>query len=50
MAGAATRTISTCVIAFEMTGQMSHILPVMVIHPLDDKIRQFSLYVFDHKS
>ena len=30
MAGAATRTISTCVIAFEMTGQMSHILPVMV--------------------
>ncbi|XP_018497155.1 chloride channel protein 2 [Galendromus occidentalis] len=30
MAGAATRTISTCVIAFEMTGQMSHILPVMI--------------------
>ncbi|XP_064456611.1 chloride channel protein 2-like [Ornithodoros turicata] len=30
MAGAATRTISTAVIAFEMTGQMSHILPVMI--------------------
>ncbi|XP_022661576.1 chloride channel protein 2-like isoform X2 [Varroa jacobsoni] len=40
MAGAATRTISTCVIAFEMTGQMSHILPVMIAVLIANAISQ----------
>ena len=31
MAGAVTHTISTSVIVFELTGQITHILPVMVI-------------------
>lgn len=30
LAGAATHTISTSVIVFELTGQITHILPVMV--------------------
>lgn len=30
MAGAVTHTISTSVIVFELTGQITHILPVMV--------------------
>ena len=30
LAGAVTHTISTSVIAFELTGQITHILPVMV--------------------
>lgn len=30
MAGAVTHTISTSVIVFELTGQITHILPVMI--------------------
>jgi len=30
MAGAVTHTISTSVIVFELTGQIHHILPVMI--------------------
>ena len=33
LAGAATHTISTSVIVFELTGQITHILPVMVSQP-----------------
>ena len=33
MAGAVTHTISTSVIVFEVTGQITHILPVMVSAP-----------------
>ncbi|KAM7301601.1 chloride channel protein 2 isoform X1 [Ixodes scapularis] len=40
MAGAATRTISTAVIAFEMTGQMSHILPVMIAVLISNAVSQ----------
>ena len=32
LAGASTHTISTSVIVFELTGQITHILPVMVGH------------------
>ena len=32
LAGATTHTISTSVIVFELTGQITHILPVMVSH------------------
>lgn len=32
LAGASTHTISTSVIVFELTGQITHILPVMVSH------------------
>lgn len=32
LAGASTHTISTSVIVFELTGQITHILPVMVCH------------------
>ena len=31
LSGAATHTISTSVIVFELTGQITHILPVMVM-------------------
>lgn len=30
LSGSATHTVSTSVIVFELTGQMSHILPVIV--------------------
>ena len=33
MAGATTHTISTSVIVFELTGQITHILPVMASSP-----------------
>ena len=33
LAGAVTHTISTSVIVFELTGQITHILPIMVGSP-----------------
>ena len=37
LAGATTHTISTSVIVFELTGQITHILPVMVRFLLAEK-------------
>ena len=40
MAGAVTHTISTSVIVFELTGQIHHILPVMIAVLISNMIAQ----------
>lgn len=43
LAGSVTHTISTSVIIFELTGQMHHILPVMIAVLIGNGICQVSL-------
>lgn len=40
MSGAVTHTVSTAVIVFELTGQISHILPVMIAVILANAVAQ----------
>uniref|UniRef100_A0A671FQP3 Chloride voltage-gated channel 2 n=1 Tax=Rhinolophus ferrumequinum TaxID=59479 RepID=A0A671FQP3_RHIFE len=44
LAGAVTHTVSTAVIVFELTGQIAHILPVMIAVILANAVAQ-SLHV-----
>lgn len=40
LSGAVTHTVSTAVIVFELTGQISHILPVMIAVILSNAVAQ----------
>lgn len=40
-AGSVTHTVSTCVIVFEMTGQITHLIPVMIAVGIRLHFRKF---------